>query len=258
MKDDKALIPKDETLPAKGPITIDQIYALAPILEDDKEFEASLVIMMVALLENTQWESTLSKKRRFNQLPVLSHVPMVCRTTQCPYHDVCPIMAAIGDDNKAKEKLYGGRCRIDMIELVQIFVELVKDLDIQPSHAIDVMHVTSLVRLYILRRRCDWELQGGMREDIIAVVNPRTDTPYYKPDNNSILDIIDKIEKQIHSLVSQLLGSRKDRALLDAKTGRGTSLEQILAGTGLGKGLVDKHKDVIDVSGPELDDMPPE
>ena len=260
----------DDSLPDNLEVTESEVLALAPSMADDRNFEAQVIALLTNLLANTNWEGRLSRNQRLSQLPILANVPMRCYANgaasgingkeipPCPYHDVCPIMEMCTEEEKTK--LIGTRCRIDMIEIVRMFSDLVRGFEIDPDNSVEVYQVTTLVRLYIQRRRGDWEINKGMMMDNPTFLNQRTNDIHFAPITHPILDQVEKIQKQIDRITSQLMGSRSDKAAAQKNSpqGGGDFMSMIAGAGGSEKILKALEERGLTVDPEEISSLPEE
>ncbi len=196
---------------------LDQLYQNFNLSQPaaEEEFTSALDSVAKFLLFGTSWEdATISKK-----VPMLSDMPLVCKVHSCPFASKC---AVLKNTPKGKEgDLLGTDCRAEKLFGVEQFSALVKELHVNPEQTVDVINVTSLVRLLIIKRRMDLYLSiEGMIYDEIGTVNQRTGQAYGKKTLHPLFKEYDKVEKQIHALQAQLMASRKDRASLAATVGK--------------------------------------
>lgn len=238
-----------------------------PIKDSNHEFEEKVVDKMMDMLEHvnrslTPQENSWSKDST-QVLPVLSTLPMICETDDCPYAPVCPVLRALANKEEEKKALYGQPCRVDFEEARLYFGMFVRSLEIKPDDAFDVLTVANLVRLHILRRRCDWELSVfGMSSDVIQSIHQASGKPYYKRSANEILREASEIDKKILLINSQLVASRKDKAQAAAQLVKNKGILDLLRGTRAveqaRKMALGKDEDVIELDMTEDTDEIPE
>lgn len=190
---------------------------------NDEQFDQMLIEFAEFLLFDTKWEPIFKQTTKLREvIPILEDVPMVCKGKDCPYADKCPLISKLNDNEILG--LVGSDCRIDRVEALKQFSSLVKELDINPNQATDILNVTSLVRLYIFKRRIDWQIAlDGMMTKEPGAVNQRTGQVYWKEAVHPLYKENEKLEKQISALQTQLMASRKDRAQLASVIGKGNS-----------------------------------
>ncbi len=204
-------------LPSKDSIKSEatKFSIVAPITED--EFDDSLWNLATFMLFNTKWDPS-NKVKIPKKLPVISDMPMICNTKKCHYASVCPTLKAMDPSNY--HILEGTRCREEKYLGIQHFTTLVKDLNIEPGQAVDILDVANLVRLYIYRRRIDWDIAvEGMTIEAVNAIDHKTKKAFGEMKEHPLLKVANAIDKQIDSTKKSLIASRKDRLTMAAQFG---------------------------------------
>lgn len=183
---------------------IDEFQLALPSTEGD--FREQLEAFASFLLFKTEWDKQDNVIKEIN---IIHDVPLICHVEFCPYAAKCDVLPNLSDAEK--EELRETNCRSERIYGIKHFASLVKDLSIRPADSIDVQNVADLVRLFILKRRIDWQISiDGMieREEYIA---DNKGTVLTRRDSHPLLKEYERINKQIISLSKQLMASRRDR-----------------------------------------------
>lgn len=205
---------EDDFFPIRTKANTTDIEVLAPEVTDE-EFDHEIVAILQDTLHETEWNDKLTSSRNFKRLPGIAHIPLICKADECEFAAVCPIMRELkGDPHELekKEALRGTDCRVDRIESARIFSQWVRELQIKPGDTTDLLHVTSLVRLFILQRRVDWQLQMcGIMVDAVGGIMQKSERVIYQKVPNGLLKETKTIQDQINTLISQLNASRQDK-----------------------------------------------
>lgn len=246
--------PQDQNFPIRKQIDTTEIETIAKEVSEE-EFDMYLVQILHESLALTSWSDKLSSSKRFQKIPGLSHVPLICKTDNCEFASVCPIMRDLRGDPQEEEKkaaLYDKECRVDLIESAKLFSQWIRELEIKPEDTTDLLQVTSLVRYIILQRRIEWEIQmcGVMMESVAGVA--ANGTVVYQKTPNALFKELATVQNMINSLTNQLSAARADK--IKNKTAE-DKLEQMLES--LKEGYMEakkKKKNVIDVEEFKPDD----
>lgn len=78
---------------------------------------------------------------------LLSGVPIICKDTECPYHDTCMVDPA--------NRIVGSRCPQEIGALLARFEALCEEFKITEEDAVDLGQVKELVDLEMMMLRCD-------------------------------------------------------------------------------------------------------
>jgi hypothetical protein len=118
-----------------------------------------------------------------------------------------------------QDKLVGTQCRADKLFGVQNYAMIIKDLDIQPGQAIDLINAANLVRWMIYRRRLDWQLAiEGLTINAVMAVQKGTELGEQKA--HPLFKEAERVDKMIDAAQKSLVASRKDRLALAAQFGK--------------------------------------
>lgn len=186
-----------------------------------EEFTNALEDLVSFLLFDIQvWQDYIVSSRKvLRKFPLLKDLPMVCKGVNCPYAEKCDILRG-AKENNTEDSLIGTDCRNEQLYAVQLFTDLVTELNIKPDQSTDILIVTNLIRLMILKRRIDWDIstRGMIIQEPVAVTI--TKEALFKKASHPLLKESEKIDRQINILFSQLVASRKDKIAVAAQLGR--------------------------------------
>jgi hypothetical protein len=220
----------------------------APVSEE--EFDDAIQALGSYLLFNTNWDISFSAGLP-KSLPVISSVPMLCKADDCPYHEICPVMKAIGNDWALKDSIRGTKCRVEKEFAVRAFASVATDLDVKPEQTIDLLNTANLIRLMVYRQRLDWDLSiNGLSIDPVTIIDSQ-DNVYREKKANPLLREIERVENLIDKAQKSLVASRKDRLSMAAALGKSEDvLKNIFTGKAFSKDFFDEE---INNNTPALD-----
>lgn len=202
---------------------------------DEIDYDEALVEFLILLLKDTKWHNVIRTRKDISRIPVIHEIASTCYGEMCRYAPKCPVLKALKRDGKTDEAIKNTDCRVDKVQAIRIFSQLIRDLNIGADETMDLLSAVSLVRLYIIRRRIDWIYAiDGQDQDVVSSIAQRSERPYYKKEANPLMAEADKIEKQIANIYSQLMASRKDRAQLMMQLGGKGDLAELFLNTRLG------------------------
>lgn len=210
---------------------VESFDILAPV--DTGSFDEALENMAAFLLFDTKvWQEHIVKNRKILQkFPLIMDMPLVCKATKCVYASKCSVLKKVvnfEDQTKMEET----DCKDEKIYSVNLFVDLVKELSIGPDATSDLLLVSSLVRLHVMRRRINWSIAiDGMTQEEPAVASTKTNHVYWKKTSHPLLRESERIERQINILFSQLVASRKDKLAAAASLGKRNDLADLFSGS---------------------------
>jgi hypothetical protein len=184
----------------------------------DDEFEEAIDTIALALLYDTPWEDSIRNNKR-RKIPLLTDLPIICYGDQCTYAKKCSVLK--NTKNEDKIKLLGTECRDERIFIIEQFSEWIKNLEIPPEDSSSILNVASLIRILIYKRRTDRHIAilGSMYEKRLVAVDNKGNE-HWDHQVSQLHALSEKYNKQILSIQSQLMASRKDRAQFAAQAGK--------------------------------------
>lgn len=189
-----------------------------PDVETEEVLEDEVVESPTALVTPTEiktplpWKVSNQTKKNvatsrsvFNmEHGILSGVPIICRTYQCPYRETCWI-----DEADLK---YGERCPIEIAAIMDRYEKYKEELIIRDKDDIDKGLLKELVDIEVMLLRCDNLLatKGSLIDEIVSTVG-EDGTAYYKPEIAKEAELKDRLRKERHRILQLLNSTRKDR-----------------------------------------------
>lgn len=216
----------------------------------DEEFDEGLEALAQFMLFGTKFDGIAVKnKKALKSLPTLNDLPLICAGLECKYAPVCQVIKNKSDS--FIQDLIGKPCRDERFFAIDLFAKLVKEMAVGPENTIDLMTTATLVRYYLQKRRIDRIMQiDDLQIEEPAVIDQRTGNVYWKKVIHPLHPQSLMLEKQIESLLKQLVASRKDRLNAAAVLGKGQNLlEKLLTGD-----LFPDNRDAIDAEFDEEED----
>jgi hypothetical protein len=163
-----------------------------------------------------EWED--SKKQRVHELTTdsrlntarVASIPMLCRGSSCPSSKFCPLYA---------EDLhpYGMGCPIESKMVGKLMLNLMEELNVDPSSTIEVGMVRDLVDQEIqqIRKQILLAQDDIIQENVIGI--SENGEPIMKKELHLGVTWEDKIHKRKATLLKQLLATRESRVAAGAK-----------------------------------------
>lgn len=175
-------------------------------LTPEEVYETSLELMSTCLATNPGWTN-----EKLKTLPI-KDVPMRCKGPRCAYASQCPYFREVAHDPEKVTELMSGLCKVDIVEIAQSFVELAKELNVDPSSHIEIRDVSNLILYQVLIRRCTWELNiHGIASEGIDAISPNSELVFKIRKPNLILKDLANLELLRGKLKNQLMASRRDK-----------------------------------------------
>lgn len=160
------------------------------------------------------------------RLTVVTELPMTCKVKECPYYQKCGIMRGLEEGEQ--NKLEGTICREEREFAIRLFASLVRDLKISATDTTDILMALSLTRHHVMKRRLDWQIGiDGATINSPVAVDLRTNIVLSKPESHPLHKEVERLEKLINALYSQLLASRKEKAQVNNQQSK--VFEQLLS-----------------------------
>src|SRR5690606_22984210 len=100
---------------------------------------SSLVALMDDMLSSTSWDGHFKNTKAIDMIPQIGRIPMICQAEKCEFAEACPLMREASlreDENEVLEEMRGKPCRVDRVETVKLFADLIKELKVEPNHTI--------------------------------------------------------------------------------------------------------------------------
>lgn len=205
----------------------------APFLEVD-DFSKSLVEAMLEVIgEIPFWDETIFERK----LPGFYSGFLTCKTHECPYFAVCPIMSAIKKKYKhstqqrqvAIDALFGEPCRLEVKEAAIWLANFVREHDVRPDSSSDILQILHIVKQTVLINRIDRELAVyGVAGESVVGVSAKGDAITDRR-ANEIIKHRALLEKSLQNALSQLVATRKDKANLAVQAGQFKMLSDLFA-----------------------------
>lgn len=169
-----------------------------------------------------------------HNIPNLNDGNLVCQGEACPYATKCPILIALRNkkDFKSAEKMLGTECRVDRLDALKLFLAFLQDLKVEPLQQTDIISISSLVRLNMTKRQIDWRiaLEGLTIKEEIGATN-RSEKVLFKEVAHPLFKVAERVDKQISTLLQQLLATRKERSAANSELNKAARmLELLMAG----------------------------
>lgn len=136
---------------------------------------------------------------------MLSSIPMVCRGTKCPVHQLCPLY----EQNIAP---IGKLCPIEMAMVQQFFQAYVEELNVDTSRLVEVSMIRTLVdqEIQYLRKTKLLALEDFIQENVVGV--DQDGAPITRKELHMAVDLEDRIHRRMDKIRTQLLATRESRA----------------------------------------------
>lgn len=218
-----------------------------------EEFETAVDYLCALLLFGSKWEEGMVRSPRLRrEIPGLQDLPLVCKAHECPYAAVCPVLREM--PQAQWRTLVGTPCRADVVYSTKLFADQVQSLNVGPEHSSDIISISNLIRYMIIQRRLDWELAlRGMTEKRVDAINPVDGEVFWKSTPTELLKEMERVNKQIAVIQSQLASTRRDRqAQQNTERTQQNILTQLLASSRARKASIETqpvtvvNNDVID------------
>jgi len=199
----------------------------------DEEFDDALGTVMQYLLFGSKWDPVaITDKRVLSKIPIIQDIPLRCEVRDCPYAAKCPLLRKARPQEEAG--LMGTDCRADKLYAAELFSTLIQDLEVGPENTVDLINVASLVRLMVIQRRIDWAIAlDGIELREVSAIDQRSGQAYLKLTSHPLLKEMERLQKQISVLQTQLMANRKERLNYAASIGKGGDLIKNLLTTKL-------------------------
>ena len=186
---------------------------------------------------------------------MLSGVPIICRTYQCPYQETCWIPES--------DRQFGERCPIEIGTILERTEHYHTSLNISDNimDEIDRGLVREIVDIEIMMLRCDNLLatSGKLIDEVIATVDD-DGNPYYKPEISKAFEIKERLRKERHRILNLLNSTRKDKKqqaeFTDPSSMVSNLMEKLrgLQGVKVGETVVDAEFTTVETKGEEDDE----
>lgn len=137
-------------------------------------------------------------------------VPIVCKGDHCPYKNTCSLYPI----DMAPQ---GERCPIEIAQVMKIYNDYVKELEIDITSRVDLSMIKELIDIEITAMRTDKILaeEATFIEMVPFAVTDRGDI-LSKPEINKAQMLRDGLIKRRHEILKSLNATRKDKASKDA------------------------------------------
>lgn len=203
------------------------IKEIAPFISDE-DFDKSLLGAMISVMDDLpDWTSTAFKKK----FPGLESGYIICKTEECPYASVCPIIRDINTKYKyQKDKKFAALaeladkpCRLEQIEVGLYLANLLKEHHVTVADTSDQITILRIVKTVIQLNRIERELSvfGVSGEQVIGVNNKGVEIKDRRA--NDLLKTYTILDKNLLSMLSSLNATRKDKVntVISVMNGKG-------------------------------------
>ena len=153
---------------------------------------------------------------------LLSSIPMVCKTKNCPYASVCPLQRAL-------VAVTGDRCPIEADLIKNMFVSYCRELDINPDY--------DKVQAGLVKDLCSVEIQAvranklmGFEDfivDSVEAIDPSTGKVYFKKDLHIAVTWSERLLNQKIRILDTLAATPLIRAKYMGGEGKQTLLDKV-------------------------------
>lgn len=133
-------------------------------------------------------------------------IPMLCKGEECAYATLFP-------DLHSGHTEEDERCPVEVAFIMTKYDQYVKELDIQPSDAVDMSILRDLIDydVQILRADNKMVLEGDfLKEQVVSIDD--TGKPIFKEDISPTANYKDKIQVRRNKTLEMLNSTRKDKA----------------------------------------------
>lgn len=184
----------------------------------EQEFDEAALKVVSMVLSNTPWLQGGQLKRT----PIPQLTMLHCQVESCPYYSVCPVMAALSESKQ--EELRGTLCRADKIYALGLAVSLVREYNIQPQDTTSLVILNNMVRLHVLIRRIQWQIDaegGAVLKDVPLFPNNRTGEVVFGKAEHPLFNTMLKLQKQLDSYHKQFVATVSEKLKLATQLGGG-------------------------------------
>lgn len=133
-------------------------------------------------------------------------VPIVCKGDKCPYKNTCSLFAI-------EMAPAGERCPIEIAQVMKIYNDYVKELEIDETSRVDLSMIKELIDIEITAMRTDKIIaeEATFIEMVPFAVTERGQV-LSKPEINKAQLLRDGLIKRRHEILKSLNATRKDKA----------------------------------------------
>lgn len=133
-------------------------------------------------------------------------IPMLCKSTECPYAKVCPLV----DMDKAPK---GERCPLEIAMILKRYEEYKQEFSIDESNVVDMSLVKDLIDydIQLFRAENKIAVQGDFVEDVVITVTEGGEA-ITAPQLSKATEYKDKVMTKRFKIFELMNSTRKDKA----------------------------------------------
>jgi len=182
------------------------------IVRTEKEFQEAVERYINDQLGALPHFSMVEGETAFSKLGLFLKGYMVCRASDCPYAEACPIMRSLAGKPEEQEKLRHSECRFEMLNAARLVTGLIKKLEIEDDNLVDLGYVAQIAMNKMILDRIGMDLGvNGMWQTNPGLIDSRNSTVYHRKEVNELLKFRSQFEKGMDDAINKLNASRKDK-----------------------------------------------
>jgi len=198
------------------------------LVRTEEEFQQAIKNYINDQLGGLTHFNVNSDETAYQKLGLFLKGYMLCKASDCPYYEACPIMRSIKSKPK-REALRNTDCRWEMMNAARLVIGLIKKLEIEDDNMVDLGYVTQIAVNQMYLDRIDLDISiNGMWQTNPGVLDQRNGVLYHRKEINELIKYRGTFEKSKDEAVSKLNASRKDKVKNTAKTGTLEELKSLI------------------------------
>lgn len=133
---------------------------------------------------------------------MFANVPMICKGTECPLHELCDI--------PIRKRPVFKRCPIEIAAIIDRYDKYCEELNIGPDNYFDQSQVKDLVdtEIKLLRTNGHLAISGTFIDEVVAEID-RNGNAYYKNELNKATEYEEKLLTRKSKILADLNTTRK-------------------------------------------------
>jgi hypothetical protein len=178
--------------------------------DDEEETSLALVTNIDGIELPAAWgqaATNIDEVTRHRQSFNLKHgmfanVPMVCKGTDCPLHEVCTV--------PIKKRPFGQRCPIEIAAIIDRYEKYCTELGVGPEDYFDQSQVKDLVdvEVKLLRANGHLAISGNFIEQVVQAIDDNGNA-HYRPELHKATEYEEKLLARKSKILADLNTTRK-------------------------------------------------